>query len=115
MRIRIKRIYDSLAEDDGFRVLVDRLWPRGVKKADARLDLWAKELAPSPELRKWFAHDDAKFSEFQKRYRVELAEKQQLIDELIQTAAESPITLLFAAKNLHCNHAVVLREYLENR
>ena len=115
MRIRIKRIYDPIAEEDGFRVLVDRLWPRGVKKADARLDLWAKELAPSPELRKWFAHEQSRFPEFQRRYRAELDENQSAIPALVEKAGERPITLLFAAKNLHCNHAVVLQAYLEER
>lgn len=115
MRIRIKRIYDPIAENDGFRVLVDRLWPRGVKKADARLDLWAKDLAPSPELRKWFAHEQSKFPVFQRRYRAELDANQAAIRELTQKAGERPITLLFAARNLHCNHAVVLRAYLAER
>lgn len=115
MRIRIKRIYDPIAENDGFRVLVDRLWPRGVKKADARLDLWAKDLAPSPELRKWFAHEQSKFPVFQRRYRAELDANQAAIRELTQKAGERPITLLFAARNLHCNHTVVLRAYLAER
>ena len=112
MRIRVKRIYDPPAESDGCRVLIDRLWPRGIKKSDARIAHWAKDLAPSTELRRWFAHDAAKFPEFQRRYVAELAAKQQLIDELLQRAGTGTLTLLFAARDRDCNHAVVLRDYL---
>lgn len=112
MQISIKRIYDSPADDDGFRVLVDRLWPRGVKKEDARIDLWAKDLAPTTELRKWFDHDPTKFGEFRSRYLLELEDQTEDIRALIAAAQEQRVTLLFAARDRSCNHAVILQEYL---
>ena len=111
MQISVKRIYEPPA-DDGFRVLVDRLWPRGVKKKDARIELWARELAPTTELRKWFDHDATKFGEFRSRYLEELENKSENVRALFAAAKDQKITLLFAARDPSCNHAVILQEYL---
>jgi uncharacterized protein YeaO (DUF488 family) len=111
MQIFIKRIYDPPA-DDGFQVLVDRLWPRGVKREDARIGLWAKELAPTTDLRRWFNHDTTKFGEFRSRYLRELESKIEHVRRLFAAAENKKITLLFAARDRSCNHAVVLQEYL---
>jgi uncharacterized protein YeaO (DUF488 family) len=114
MQIKIKRVYEPPAPDDGQRVLVDRLWPRGLRREDARLDAWLREIAPSEELRRWFGHDPARWDEFQTRYRRELedAERQAALEELRSRAQRGPLTLLFAAKDAeHCN-AQVLREVL---
>ena len=113
MRIQIKRIYDSTGDDDGLRVLVDRLWPRGVKKEEASVDVWAKELAPTTELRQWFDHDASKFSEFRSRYLKELDDKDDFAQKLIEDANGRTLTLLFAARDRSCNHAVVLLDYLK--
>ncbi len=110
--IKIKRIYDSPAADDGFRVLVDRLWPRGVKKLDAKVDLWAKETAPTTALRKWFDHEPAKFDEFRSRYMKELDSNADALMQIINGAGHSAITLLYAARDTACNHALVLHERL---
>ena len=111
MQTSIKRIYDPPA-DDGFRVLVDRLWPRGIKKNDARIELWAKELAPTTDLRRWFNHDSTKFDEFRSRYLEELESKTEDVRALFAAAKDQKITLLFAARAPSCNHAVILQEYL---
>lgn len=111
--IQLKRIYDDVSEDDGYRLLVDRLWPRGVSKETAQLDIWLKEIAPSPELRKWFDHDPQRFTSFKKRYKTELADKEELTDELLYKAEQQPVTFLYAAKDETHNHAIVLREFLE--
>ena len=110
--IKIKRIYDPPAMEDGRRILVDRLWPRGISKDEARLDEWLKEIAPSEELRKWFAHDPAKWAEFRSRYRQELAGHEEVIGRLKKDAKGKAITLLFAAKDSEHNNAVVLKELL---
>jgi uncharacterized protein YeaO (DUF488 family) len=110
--ITIKRIYEVGARTDGVRILVDRLWPRGLRKEDAAIDLWEKELAPSPALRKWFAHDPKKWREFQERYSKELEGKKGLLNELRQKAGKSPLTLLYAAKDPDHNHAIVLRDFM---
>ena len=110
--IKIKRIYDPYAEDDGERVLVDRLWPRGIKKEDARCDLWLKDIAPSAGLRKWFSHDPARWQEFKKRYRKELEDRQDMIEDLKKEARKRTVTLLFAAKDSERNNAVVLKEII---
>jgi uncharacterized protein YeaO (DUF488 family) len=110
--IRLKRIYAPPSDEDGLRVLVDRLWPRGMRKSDAAFDRWLKDLAPSTELRRWFAHDVAKWPEFRKRYKAELAERQDLLDELSAAARTGPVTLLFAAHDETHNEAVVLRDLL---
>ncbi len=115
MKIQIKRIYDSLGDDDGLRVLVDRLWPRGVKKEGASVDVWAKELAPTTELRQWFDHDASKFSEFRSRYLKELHDKDDVVRKLFEDANGRTLTLLFAARDRSCNHAVVLLDYLNGK
>ncbi len=113
MEIVTKRIYESADPGDGFRVLVDRLWPRGVSREQAALAMWAKDLAPSPELRKWFSHKPERFEEFAERYRAELDSQKQNANETFAAAAEhSRITLLFAAKDMQHNHAAILQEWL---
>jgi len=112
--VRIKRVYDKPAKDDGWRVLVDRLWPRGMKRETAKIDLWMKEVAPSNALRKSFCHDVNKWPEFQKRYHAELRYKKQLLAELKKIEKEhGMLTLLFGAKDAEHNQAVVLAEVLK--
>ncbi|OCC24640.1 hypothetical protein MB02_03910 [Croceicoccus estronivorus] len=111
--IRIKRIYDAPASTDGKRVLVDRIWPRGVSKESAKLDLWLKEIAPSPELRKWFGHDPARFKEFSDRYRQELKANDVAVSELCDLVDQADVTLLYAARDRRANHAIVLAEFLK--
>ena len=112
MLVRIKRIYDPPSDEDDCRVLVDRLWPRGLKKENAGLDYWAKDLAPTTELRKWFGHDCSKFSEFRKRYLKQLEANPQPVRDILEAAKGRKLTLLFAARDRHCNHAVILKQYL---
>ena len=109
---QIKRIYDELA-DDGYRVLVDRLWPRGVSKERAALDEWCKDIAPSPDLRKWFGHDPERFEEFTARYEDELSHNAGLKDILAGWRKHQKVTLLYAAHDPQVNHALVLQKYLE--
>jgi len=111
--IKSKRVYERAEVSDGYRVLVDRLWPRGVKKSAAKLDGWSKDLAPSAELRKWFGHDPNKWPEFQKRYRAELASKTHLLRKLVGDAGDRDITLVYASRELQYNNAIVLREVIE--
>ena len=111
--IKLKRVYDPYADSDGKRILVDRLWPRGIKKEDARIDLWLKDIAPSDELRKWFSHDPSKWQEFKKRYRKELEDRQETIRDLRTEARRKTVTLLFAAKDTERNNAVALKEIIE--
>ncbi len=111
--VKLKRVYDLPEKSDGMRVLVDRLWPRGVKKEDAEFDLWLKDIAPSAELRKWFAHDPSKWQEFRTRYKKELKDKPGMIEDLKKAARKGTVTLLFAAKDADRNNAVVLKEMLE--
>ena len=111
MSVKLKRVYEPAAPADGKRVLVDRLWPRGVAKAKAGIDLWLKEAAPSTELRKWFAHDPEKWPEFQMRYRAELKGSAALAT-LRELAREGDLTLLYAAKDQEHNEAVVLQRLL---
>jgi len=113
--VRLKRVYDPADAADGTRVLVDRIWPRGLKKADARIDRWLKELAPSTELRRWFGHDPDRWPEFRRRYRAELAERPETLAELETAVRAGPVTLLFAAKDRERNNAVALRELLLER
>jgi uncharacterized protein YeaO (DUF488 family) len=110
--IRLKRAYEPPSPSDGYRVLVERLWPRGMRKEALPLDDWDKDLAPSPALRKWFAHDPARWSEFKRRYRAELARAPAVehLGALRQRAAGGPVTLVFAARDTEHNSAVVLRE-----
>jgi uncharacterized protein YeaO (DUF488 family) len=112
VNIHIKRVYEPRNEQDGKRVLVDRLWPRGLTKEKAAVDLWLKDIAPSTELRKWFGHDPARWIEFQKRYRDELKENTASVSLLKREAASGPVTLLFGAKDEEHNEAVVLRSIL---
>jgi uncharacterized protein YeaO (DUF488 family) len=114
--IRIKRIYDPATKEDGFRILVDRLWPRGIKKETAKIDLWLKEVAPSGELRKWFSHDPEKWEEFKKKYSKELAAKQELLKEIRRIEKEKgTVTLLYSARDEEHNNAVTLRGVLEKQ
>lgn len=110
--VRIKRIYEPRASADGYRALVDRLWPRGISKARAALDAWLVELAPSSELRQWFGHDPGRFAEFARRYRTELRAQRRTLDGLRARAARERVTLLYAARDARINHAAVLREVL---
>lgn len=112
--VSIRRAYDEPAADDGYRVLVDRIWPRGRRKDELALDEWAKELAPSTALRKWFAHDPERWEEFRERYRDELAtpEARERLRALIDAAGGRPITLVYSARDEQHNQAVVLREKL---
>lgn len=112
-RYRIKRIYEPVLRTDGYRILVERLWPRGVTKAKASLHDWLKDIAPSPELREWYGHDPARWSELQERYRAELAEKQDAIDQLRTLRRRGPVTLVFAAKDEKHSSAAVLKDVLE--
>ena len=109
---RVKRIYDEPEKEDGYRVLVDRLWPRGVSKERAALDEWNKDVAPSADLRVWFGHDSAKFEEFSVRYREELRGNEALANFKRASAKHNTVTLLYAARDPKINHAVVLRDFL---
>jgi uncharacterized protein YeaO (DUF488 family) len=106
--VRAKRIYDEAEPDDGYRVLTDHIWPRGVSRERAKLDEWARELAPSGELRKWFDHVPERFDEFRARYRAELADRPERIDELRAMAKKRPLTIVYAARDEERNNAVVL-------
>jgi len=106
-------VYDPVSPDDGKRILVDRLWPRGMKKEAARIDEWLKDIAPSDALRKWYAHDPGKWAEFRDRYRRELDKKIQPLEHLREEAQQGKVTLLFAAKDTEHNNAVVLKNILE--
>ncbi len=110
--VKIKRVYDPASPGDGKRILVDRLWPRGVKKEDASIGEWLKDIAPSPGLRKWFGHDPAKWHDFRNRYKGELKEKTGIVERLRQEAQTRTVTLLFAARDAEHNNAVVLKEII---
>ncbi len=111
-RIALRRVHAEPQADDGLRVLVDRLWPRGLRKADAAVDLWLREIAPSHELRRWFGHDPARWTEFRARYRDELARRPERLRELMAHCRRGPVTLLYAARDSDRNNAVVLLEVL---
>jgi uncharacterized protein YeaO (DUF488 family) len=113
--VAIKRIYGEPSDKDGYRMLVDRLWPKGVSKEEAKLDEWNKDIAPSTELRKWFDHQEERFAEFTKRYQDELDLKRTEIERLQTIAKKHQLTLLYSAKNLECNQAVVLCNYLNKK
>jgi uncharacterized protein YeaO (DUF488 family) len=113
--IRLKRVYNEPSQQDGLRILVERLWPRGVSKAKAAVDLWLKDLAPSTELRKWFHHDSDKWDQFRKRYWSELREKGDLLTLLKHRATEGNVTFVYAASDEERNSAVALKEYLEEK
>ena len=112
--INIKRVYESSSGDDGFRILVDRIWPRGVSKEKANLDLWIKEISPSDNLRKWFSHDPKKWEEFQDKYEKELKDKHELIREIKEIEKDKgKVTLIYSAKDKEHNNAVVLEHILK--
>ena len=113
--IRLKRIYEPKSDADGQRILVDRIWPRGVGKAAAALDLWLKDIAPSPALRKWFGHDPARFDVFRQRYRRELDANPDAVATLCACLDRDDVTLLYGARDEHANQAVVLAEYFQDR
>lgn len=113
--IRLKRVYEKPAPDDGLRVLVERLWPRGLSKERAAVDLWIKDVAPSAELRRWFNHDPARWGEFQKRYRAELRQNEGVVDELRQKCRGVVATFVYAARDEQHNGALVLKDYFERQ
>ena len=113
--LKLKRAYEPPAREDGQRFLVERLWPRGVKKSALRLDAWLKDVAPSPELRKWFSHDPRKWPEFQKRYRSELKQDPEACDQILDAARQGTVTLVYAARDPELNSAAVLRDYLKKK
>lgn len=115
MAIAVKRVYDPPSVTDGVRVLVDRLWPRGLAKEKAQVDHWVPEIAPSTELRRWFGHDPAKWEEFRRRYFRELDRSTEIVSRLAELAARQQVTLLFGAREARFNNAVALKEYLEAR
>ena len=114
MDVRLKRAYEPALASDGYRVLIDRLWPRGVSREQARLDEWARELAPSSELRRWFGHDPARFDEFRRRYAEELAAHEIKLRELRRRARDGTLTLVYGARDTEHNDAVVLAEILRS-
>jgi uncharacterized protein YeaO (DUF488 family) len=111
-RVRLKRAYEPAASDDGTRILIDRLWPRGIKKADAAIDEWVKAIAPSTELRKWFGHDPERWHEFRRRYQAEIRQHPEDLERLRTLAQHGRITLVFSARDEAHNDAVVLRDLL---
>jgi len=110
--IKIKRAYDAPSENDGTRVLVDRLWPRGIKKEDLKIDLWLKEVAPSEMIRKWFSHDPDRWEEFKSHYFEELREKDELLMPVVNAKSKT-VTLVYGSRNTTINNAVALKEYIE--
>ena len=112
MTIKIKRVYEQADKNDGVRILVDRLWPRGLTKEKAAVDLWLKEIAPSTELRKWFGHDPAKWTSFRRRYETELRHNGDLLKLLKQKAREGTVTLVYGARDQKHNEALVLKQFL---
>ncbi len=113
--LKIKRVYEDPKSSDGTRYLVDRLWPRGFKKEDLKMKAWLKEVAPSPDLRKWYSHDVAKWEEFQKRYRAELKANPEAWQPILEKAKDGNVTLLYSAKDTEHNSALVLKEFLEKK
>jgi uncharacterized protein YeaO (DUF488 family) len=112
--VRVKRVYDPAEPEDGYRVLIDHVWPRGVSRDRAALDAWARELAPSDELRRWFDHVPERFSQFRSRYREELAAHGEIVDELRNRAQKEPVTVVYAARDREHNNANVLAELVRN-
>jgi uncharacterized protein YeaO (DUF488 family) len=113
--IHLKRAYDPPSDADGFRILVERLWPRGLTKEKAAIDLWLKEVAPSPELRKWYSHDPAHWEEFKRRYRAELAANAKGVSELQSHLQKGPVTFVYAARDEQRNSALLLKEFIEEK
>lgn len=115
-RIKTKRVYEDYEESDGYRILVDKLWPRGIKKEDLKLDLWAKNITPSTDLRKWFHEDtENRFDEFSVRYLIELRNSDTVKDFIQEIKSKDVVTLLYASKNKELNHAIVLKKYIESQ
>lgn len=112
-RYGLKRVYDPAGADDGYRVLVDRVWPRGMSKREARIDEWLREVAPSSELRRWFGHDPERWQAFVRRYHAELDQRPETVSRLRELAASAGVTLCFAARDREHNNAVALKAYLE--
>jgi uncharacterized protein YeaO (DUF488 family) len=112
--LKLKRVYEEPSRKDGCRILVERLWPRGLTKERAAVDLWLKEIAPSPELRKWYAHDVAKWEEFRRRYETELKTRTDELDLLLKKSREGTVTLVYAAHDEEHNSALVLKQHLEH-
>ncbi|MGE3993640.1 DUF488 domain-containing protein [Pseudorhodoplanes sp.] len=110
--VKLKRAYDEPAAADGVRILVDRLWPRGVKKQAAAIDLWIKDLAPSTELRKWFGHETARWTEFERRYAAEVRQHVDMLDKIRKLAQRGTVTLIYAARDQEHNEAVIIRDML---
>lgn len=110
--INVKRAYEKAAKSDGFRILVDRLWPRGLKKENAAIDLWLKDIAPSTKLRQWFNHDPQKWQEFQRQYALELKNKTEIIDLILTHAKKKNVTLIFGSKEIEHNNATALQKIL---
>ncbi len=115
MPIALKRVYESPASSDGFRILVERLWPRGLSKKDARVDLWLKDAAPSTDLRRWFDHDAEKWPEFRRRYFAELEGRAAAIEPVLERAREGAVTFVFASRETRYNNAVALKEFVKER
>jgi len=115
MKVRVKRIYEPAAATDGVRILVDRLWPRGISKSDVKLDLWLPDIGPSTVLRRWFNHDAERWMEFRRRYHAELKKKGALLSTIRKQAKERPVTLLYSAKDERHNQAVALQGFLLKR
>ncbi|MBI4379216.1 MAG: DUF488 family protein [Nitrospinae bacterium] len=115
MSIKLKRVYDKQDENDGFRILIDRLWPRGLSKEKTEIDLWQMDIAPSDTLRKWFRHEPEKWKEFKRRYFKELKDKEEFISFIHDKAQKGIVTLLYGAKEEKFNNAVALKEYIETR
>jgi uncharacterized protein YeaO (DUF488 family) len=113
--IKVERIYNNPRGNSTFRILVDRLWPRGLSKDKVKVDLWQKDIAPSNSLRKWFSHDETKWDEFKARYFKELEKNAEFVSTIIDRAKEEPVTLLFGAKEEKFNNAMALKEYLEEK
>ncbi|MFC3899903.1 DUF488 domain-containing protein [Aliicoccus persicus] len=112
--LKIKRVYDDVSNQDGKRILIDRVWPRGINKEELKHDEWYKDIAPSTELRKWFDHDEEKWTDFKKKYKKELESHQDTLEDIRKDADGHNVTLLYAAKDEKHNHAIVLKEVLEN-
>jgi uncharacterized protein YeaO (DUF488 family) len=113
--LNVKRVYEKSVAKDGCRVLVDRLWPRGVKKEEAKVDLWLREIGPSDELRKWFGHEPAKCAEFRRRYFKELVAKDELVRQIEDRLKDGTVTLVYGARYKDCNNATIIREYIQTR
>ena len=113
--IQVKRVYEPAAASDGQRLLVERLWPRGIRKESLQIDAWLKDVAPSAELRKWFSHDPKKWAEFQTRYRAELRKNEAALEPLLQAVRKGTLTLVYAARDPERNSAHLLREFIEER